>query len=95
MIYHFLSESASISVCKYLLDEGARLNIYDPKVESQQVMLEFSNSQLNLPCEVVKERIRLYSDDKILHACEKSHALVVCTEWDIFKVSPNNHFNMK
>lgn len=31
-------ESPSIYVCKYLLDEGAHLNIYDPKVRKQCVL---------------------------------------------------------
>jgi len=32
-------ESASITVTKYLLEEGARVYIYDPKVEVEQIML--------------------------------------------------------
>jgi UDPglucose 6-dehydrogenase len=31
-------ESASIYVSKYLIDEGARITIYDPKVEKVQIM---------------------------------------------------------
>lgn len=30
-------ESPAILVCKYLLEEGARLCIYDPKVPKQQI----------------------------------------------------------
>jgi len=32
-------ESASIYICKYLMDEGARITVYDPKVEKDQVIL--------------------------------------------------------
>ena len=32
-------ESASIYVCKYLMDEGARITVYDPKVEKEQIHL--------------------------------------------------------
>ena len=32
-------ESASIYICKYLMDEGARITVYDPKVEKDQIML--------------------------------------------------------
>jgi len=32
-------ESASITVTKYLMEEGAHIHIYDPKVEHEQIML--------------------------------------------------------
>jgi UDPglucose 6-dehydrogenase len=32
-------ESAAIYICKYLMDEGAKLHIYDPKVEEKQLMV--------------------------------------------------------
>lgn len=38
-LLHCFRESASIYICKYLLEEGARVTIYDPKVEEQQVYL--------------------------------------------------------
>jgi len=69
-----------------LLDEGATLNIFDPKVESSQIILELSNPQLNLPEHLVKKRVNLFSDN-VLEACRQAHAIVVCTEWDIFQVS--------
>ena len=77
-------ESASIYLSKYLLDEGATLNIFDPKVETEQIMLELSSPALSLPYSVVEKRVRLYSDN-VLEACRQAHAIVVCTEWDMFK----------
>ncbi len=68
-----------------LLDEGANLNILDPKVEKNQIYLELSNSQFNLPIELIKQKTKIFSDN-VLEACYQSHAIVVCTEWDIFKV---------
>lgn len=67
------------------MDEGAELNIFDPKVEKDQIMLELSNSQLSLPYDLIQKRIQLFSDN-YLEACHQSHALVICTEWDMFKV---------
>ena len=67
-----------------MLDEGADLEIFDPEVEREQIMLELSNPQLNLPYSSLNQRIRLHSKD-IIEACRDSHALVVCTEWDMFK----------
>ena len=31
-------ESAAIYICKYLMDEGAKVSIYDPKVEHEQII---------------------------------------------------------
>ncbi|CAF5168713.1 unnamed protein product, partial [Rotaria magnacalcarata] len=35
-------ESSSIYVCRYLIDEGAALHIYDPKVTSERIFLDLS-----------------------------------------------------
>lgn len=35
-------ESASISLCKYFLQECAKLSIYDPKVPARQISLDLS-----------------------------------------------------
>lgn len=78
-------ESAAIYVSKFLLDEGAHLSIFDPKVEERQVHLELSNSHLNLPHDLVKTNTEFFASD-IIEACRQSHAIVVCTEWDMFKV---------
>ena len=77
-------ESAAIYISKFLLDEGAFLNILDPKVEEEQLWFEMSNPQLNLTLDMVKKKVKLYSDD-VYEACKQSHAIVVCTEWDQFK----------
>lgn len=77
-------ESAAIYVSKYLLDEGAHVCIFDPKVPAKQALLDLSNPQLNLPYDLVKSNTEFFSND-IIEACRKSHAIVVCTEWDIFK----------
>ncbi|XP_025923660.1 UDP-glucose 6-dehydrogenase-like isoform X2 [Apteryx rowi] len=37
-------ESSSIHISKYLMDEGARLHIYDPKVKKEQIMQDLSHS---------------------------------------------------
>ena len=35
----FSRESASIYIAQYLMDEGAKVSIYDPKVEAQQIVM--------------------------------------------------------
>lgn len=36
-------ESSSIYISKYLMDEGAKLHIYDPKVRKEQIILDLSH----------------------------------------------------
>lgn len=38
--YYYFRESSAIYVSKYLLDEGAKLVIYDPKVPKNQILHE-------------------------------------------------------
>lgn len=39
----FPRESSSIYISKYLMDEGAKLHIYDPKVPKEQIILDLSH----------------------------------------------------
>ncbi|XP_014665392.1 PREDICTED: UDP-glucose 6-dehydrogenase-like [Priapulus caudatus] len=75
-------ESASIYVCKYLMEEGARLHIYDPKVEANQIMYDLKHPCITTEPETVDKLVRLYDDPYA--ACSECHAVVVCTEWDQF-----------
>ena len=76
------SESASIYVCKHLLDEGAQLCIYDPKVKEDQV---FEDLHYAMP--EAKERVdklaKVVADPYT--AAKDAHAVVILTEWDEFK----------
>ena len=90
-------ESAAIDVAKHLLDEGASLSIYDPKVPSDQI-------QCDLGCDFLVENPQdgvgavtnghdLHNNDKKVvrvkncpyTTAKNAHAIVVCTEWDEFK----------
>ena len=90
-------ESAAIDVAKHLLDEGASLSIYDPKVPSDQI-------QCDLGCNFLVENPQdgvgavtnghdLHNNDKKVvrvkncpyTTAKNAHAIVVCTEWDEFK----------
>lgn len=76
-------ESASIYIAKYLVDEGANVAIYDPKVTKEQIMIELTEPELGLDPERVEKLVKIYED---AYTCiDGSHALVVCTEWDEFK----------
>ena len=69
-------ESPAISVCKALLDEQARLAIYDPKVESDQIFAD-------LEVKPDDPRIEICAD--AYQALKGGHAMLVLTEWDEFR----------
>ena len=74
-------ESSAIYVADILLEEGAFLSIYDPKVEKEQIINDINN----LKTRSIKE------NNKLLDICvdpyestKNSHAIAVMTEWDEF-----------
>ncbi|XP_014220926.1 UDP-glucose 6-dehydrogenase isoform X1 [Trichogramma pretiosum] len=75
-------ESPAIHVARTLIDEGAKLHIYDPKVEESQIMSDLSHCGATLEPELVKSRVSIFKD--AYSATKNTHAIVVCTEWDEF-----------
>uniref|UniRef100_A0A8C6LET4 UDP-glucose 6-dehydrogenase n=1 Tax=Nothobranchius furzeri TaxID=105023 RepID=A0A8C6LET4_NOTFU len=77
-------ESSSIYISKYLMDEGAKLFIYDPKVLKEQIIHDLSQPSISEDNpKRVSELVTVASDP--YEACQSAHALVICTEWDMFK----------
>ncbi|XP_031732218.1 UDP-glucose 6-dehydrogenase [Anarrhichthys ocellatus] len=77
-------ESSSIYISKYLMDEGAKLFIYDPKVLKEQIIHDLSQPNISEDNPGrVSELVTVTSDP--YEACQTAHALVICTEWDMFK----------
>ncbi|NWI13687.1 UGDH dehydrogenase, partial [Crypturellus soui] len=77
-------ESSSIYISKYLMDEGAHLHIYDPKVKKEQILQDLSPSTAS--AEKPEQGLSLVSiASDPYEACDNAHAIVICTEWDIFK----------
>lgn len=130
-------ESSSIYIAKYLLDEGAKLFIYDPKVLKEQIIYDLSQPNISednpqrgafMPESTYRaktrgrERLQGWKNVKKVHlpgfiwhheknhdfslqvselvtvttdpyeACQSAHALVICTEWDMFKVGNASFF---
>ncbi|KAL2724580.1 UDP-glucose 6-dehydrogenase [Vespula maculifrons] len=75
-------ESPAIHVAKTLLDEGAVLHIYDPKVEEIQIIEDLTHPSVTTNPKRVKDRISIYKD--AYTATKDTHAIVLCTEWDEF-----------
>ena len=41
-------ESASIYITKYLVEEGARVEIFDPKVTEEQILMDLTSPEVGL-----------------------------------------------
>jgi UDPglucose 6-dehydrogenase len=70
-------ESASIYVCRDLLQEQAQLAIYDPKVSAERVHADLQ------PAEGSGGEVEICSDPYT--AAAGAHAVAVMTEWDEFQ----------
>lgn len=83
-------ESAAIYVCRDLLEERARLTIYDPKVGLEQIKQELIYL-LSAEFGTLSEKHRQLIDDNVEvassaeAAASGAHAIAVLTEWDEFK----------
>ena len=75
-------ETPAKYVCKMLLEEGAKLNVYDPKVEQKQIMMDLTDANVTDCPEHVRQVVKVYND--AYDAVRDAHALVICTEWDEF-----------
>ena len=75
-------ESAAIYIADDLINEQARIAVYDPKVSHEQIIsdldyLETRTSDKNLN--------HVHSFEDPYEACKDAHAIAVLTEWDEFK----------
>ncbi|KAB7506750.1 UDP-glucose 6-dehydrogenase [Armadillidium nasatum] len=75
-------ESPAIYVCSHLLEEGAHLQIYDPKVVPDQIIRDLTNVNVSNDPDRIRNLISIHSDP--YEAVKGSHAIVVLTEWDEF-----------
>ncbi len=77
-------ESPSIKICKELLNEGANLLIYDPKVSSSQITKELN--QIENKSKVFNEEMGVWKlCNTKEQACKNADAVVILTEWEEFK----------
>ena len=87
-------ESAAIYVTDLLLEEMAKINVYDPKVSEKQIYQDLN---------YIGSRSEKQNKDllKVLKnpydACKNSHAIAILTEWDEFTSYDwdQNYKNMK
>tara|TARA_B100001057_G_scaffold445455_2_gene483150 strand:- start:788 stop:2227 length:1440 start_codon:yes stop_codon:yes gene_type:complete len=83
-------ESASITICKDLLDEGAILNIHDPKVKPYQIGIDLGiqnqNVSLNSNVNKSKREDGSWAFSNIINeSLIGTDAVVVLTEWEEYR----------
>eukprot|EP00746_Dinoflagellata_sp_MGD_P120724 gnl/MRDRNA2_/MRDRNA2_56140_c0_seq2.p1 gnl/MRDRNA2_/MRDRNA2_56140_c0~~gnl/MRDRNA2_/MRDRNA2_56140_c0_seq2.p1 ORF type:complete len:543 (-),score=114.46 gnl/MRDRNA2_/MRDRNA2_56140_c0_seq2:87-1544(-) len=72
-------ETPAIEVCKMLMEDGAKVYVYDPKVTKEDALVEFKMHNIE-----VDERLLIWAKSAE-EAVESSHGIIVMTEWDEFK----------
>uniref|UniRef100_A0A7S2TFD6 UDP-glucose 6-dehydrogenase n=1 Tax=Lotharella oceanica TaxID=641309 RepID=A0A7S2TFD6_9EUKA len=76
-------ETASVYVAKHLLAERAKVSIYDPKVEEEQIVFDFNYYKALTPGKEFKDCVKVEKDP--YEAAKGAHAVAIMTEWDEFK----------
>merc|ERR1712099_121959 len=79
-------ETPAIDVCNMLLQDGAIVHVYDPKVKKEDALTEFKYHNMQV------DENRLIFTKTPEEAVDGAHALVVLTEWDEFKRYPYHEF---
>ena len=81
-------ESASIYVAELLIEDGAEINVYDPKVSCEKIKMDMRNlwelKGINEDVILSKlAQIKVY--DEPYESVNSSHAIAILTEWDEFR----------
>jgi len=81
-------ESAAIYVSEYLIEDGAEVHVFDPKVSEKMIKMDMSYlwGQKGLNEAQISNKlsqIKVYNDP--YKAVENSHAIAIITEWDEFR----------
>jgi len=75
-------ESPAIYVCQQLMDEGANVCIYDPKVKREQIIKDLKAVSRDDPSRVDKLVTIVDDPYEAMNGC---HAVAVLTEWSQFR----------
>merc|ERR1712137_896147 len=72
-------ETPALTVCHMLMQDGANLFVYDPKVELEDALVEFKYHKMTVP----ENQFRFVKT--VDEAVDGAHSIVLLTEWDEFK----------
>jgi UDPglucose 6-dehydrogenase len=72
-------ESPAVTICDMLMQDGAIVHVYDPKVTRNDAVNEMKHHDLEVPDE------QFIFSPTPAEAVEGAHAIVVLTEWEEFK----------
>jgi UDPglucose 6-dehydrogenase len=74
-------ESPAIQICRDLLNERARIAIYDPRVPAETIFQDLLNAGISQ--ELISSNVEICPDPYT--AATQAHALATLTEWDEFR----------
>ena len=77
-------ESPAINICKDLMEEGAELQIYDPRVNSEQIQKELDSPIKDLDNYYLGSGGWIYSEN-MYNSVIDADAVVFLTEWEEFR----------
>merc|ERR1712190_400633 len=72
-------ETPAVTVCNMLMQDGASVHVYDPKVKKADARMEFGTHGMEVDPD------KLIFEDSPEAAAKGAHAIVILTEWDAFK----------
>merc|ERR1712176_1730801 len=72
-------ETPALTVCHMLLQDGADVHVYDPKVQVEDAILEFKAHGFCVP----EDQFHFAKSPE--DAVHGAHAIVILTEWEEFK----------
>ena len=81
-------ESAAIYVADHLLEDGANIHIYDPKVSESKIKADLNYLwELNgfTEARIAQKMTRVFVHENAEDTLKESHAIAILTEWDEFK----------
>merc|ERR550525_1393547 len=80
-------ETPALTVCHMLMQDGASMHVYDPKVKKEDALIEFKYHNMDV------DPNKLVFTKTPEEAVDGAHALVILTEWDEFRQLPYHEFH--
>ena len=78
-------ESPSISICKYLMNEGALLSIHDEKVQEETIKRDLSLNDSNSKDFLQQSNNKWNFESNLYCALENADSVIIITEWQSYK----------